>query len=304
MKSPFCGLMTRGRSLGICLPLFASAISVAVPIRATDTSSAATISVQYFRGICTMGTIGASCNSAGDCGTGGACGVTASSVDDTTVVSSLQGAVMDLYRGQTTTAGGVGALTYPESILSAPACWMADWTLADTGALDITADPNPPMDTFEYYDYTIDAGFGTSNNVNQMDCSNPGICENPGWCELGTTPGVRCTMPSDCNGGNCVIIPTGCTTDAGSAPLGKGSLPPIAGCSSHTVCDGGGNVGQLCISDANYPSAFCNAPPATAGFCVNVNLSAGPISADGCPPVNDPLVVTRVVPDAVITACP
>jgi len=263
-----------------------------------DRSWAATISVRYFRGTC-MAAVGIPCNSTLDCGASGPCVVAAGTADDSTIVSSLQGTSMDLYRGQTSTVGSVGSLSMPQAILSAPVCWMPDWMLPDTGVLDINADPNPPVDSVEYYDYTIDDALG--NNVNAMDCSNPGICSNRGWCDqvpnIGSA-GFPCDDDSPCLPGTCVLMVTGCNNDAAAAPFTNG-------CSAHSVCIGGTMDGHLCTSSvADCGGSACSAPVAPAGSCINTNLSPNSLDVAGCLPLGDPLYVTRVVPSTVFSTCP
>lgn len=256
------------------------------------------IGMEYFRGSCTVGAVGRPCNDNTQCG--GVCAVTATTADDTTRIGLLPGAIHDLYRGEIGAGIGRGTFAYPHWIVNVTSCWdppFADWIADDTGFMDQTLDPNPPSGRATYYDYTVDTDFGPASNVNDLGCSNPGMCSNPGWCELGTTPGVPCTVAPDCGpGGTCTIKLISCHKDAGASSAG--------GCSSHPICTGGANTGLLCVTGTDCSGFPCTAPSAPAGLCASVSLSAGPMSADGCLLVGDPRRITRVVPAAVIAACP
>jgi hypothetical protein len=258
------------------------------------------ISVQYFRGSCTAGSLGNSCNVNSDCGVGGVCNATAGSADDLTFIGGLVGSIKDLYRGQIIPGTSLGEWQYPNWIVNVSSCWnppFADWINPDTGYMDQTLDPNPPLDTATYYDYTVDTGFGSPSNVNNLGCSNPSVCVNPGWCERGLTPGAPCAVDVDCGGGGvCIMNRTSCASHAGSALAG--------GCSSHPVCVAGVNVGSLCVVNTDCPGSSCAAPAAPAGLCANVSLYPGLISSDGCPPVGATTRVIRKVSAAVSAGCP
>jgi hypothetical protein len=257
------------------------------------------ISMQYFRGACTVGTVGAPCNESAECGAGGVCGVTPTVADDVTLIGGLPGPINDLYRGRIGPGINRGNFAAPVWTLNFESCWdppFGDWIVASTGPISQVADPNPSVGFATYYDYTIDTGFGAAFNVNDLGCSNPGLCRNPGWCELGPSAGAPCAVAADCASGACVTGNSFCSRHTGSATNG--------GCAAHPVCVGGANAGRLCVTNADCPSSSCVAPSLPGGQCANVSLYPGQLYEDGCPHAGDPLTITRVVSGQVLAACP
>jgi hypothetical protein len=230
------------------------------------------LGIRYYRGICTAGSagIGAPCNDATDCGTSGACSVTAATTDDTTrfsVVTHAGGDLVDFYRGTVVTAKGTrnGQLW----LLNHPGGPVLIQTLSFVQnvpfigkqyarTLNQTADPNPPVGAAQYYLAVGHAAGGTSFNA--LGCANPDVCGNAGWC---TGSGLPCNGPGECGAGTCILRPTYCSTDGGTADLG--------GCSRHQVCAGGTNVGGLCLAAADCPGSTCPAIPASQdGVCYGI----------------------------------
>jgi len=249
--------------------------------------------VQYFRGACTAGTIGAPCNVAADCGVGGVCAVTAGTADDITVLRwwGPGNFATDVIRG-TVPAGPAprGTLQAPFWNLAGLAanCFLSNVAGVPTtpgsnyvsGNLNQATDPNPALGAVTYYEVTSNSPGGT--NVNAFGCANPSICNNAGWCELGTNAGAPCNVSADCaGGGTCLLRTTFCATDAGVGDLG--------GCGRHQVCAGGANAGRLCLANADCPTSTCPALAATiatAGqVCYGLNNVPLPPPFGSCPPV-------------------
>jgi hypothetical protein len=257
----------------------------------------------YFRGVCTAGTagIGAPCNQATDCGTGGACNVTAAVTDDVTVLRWWAPANYgtDVIRGTVPPAAPKGTLAAPfwnlgglgaSCILSNVAGTPTSLGSNHTSTLTNAADPNPAVGAVIYYDVTSNQAGGT--NVNAFGCANPDICNNIGWCELGTNAGGPCNVGADCPGGSCTARTTFCNSDIGIGGAG--------GCGRFQVCAGGANVGRLCTSvtaATDCPGSTCpaiSATVATAGqVCYNLNTTQLPPPSGGCPSVGNPKRLVR-----------
>jgi hypothetical protein len=251
--------------------------------------------LQYDRGTCTSGTVGAPCNSATDCGTGGACNVTATTADDVTVLRfwapGLYGG--DVVRGTVpsgpaprgTLSGsfwdiaGTGAHCFLSNLAGTPAGTGSNYT---AGPLTQAADPNPAVGSIIFY--TVASNSPGGGNDNAFGCANPGICGNPGWCEQGTNAGAPCRVNADCAGGGvCTLRTSFCANDAGQAGLG--------GCGRHAVCAGGTNTDRLCTSGTDCPGSTCPSVAATTTTAGQVcyRLTGTDIPPLGsCPPPGHP----------------
>ena len=259
--------------------------------------------VSYFRGVCTAGSagIGAPCNAAADCGTGGACNVTASTADDVTRLRwwSPGNFGTDVIRGTVPAAapkgtlaapfwnlGGLGASCIASNVTGTPTTPGSNYTTS----LSQAADPNPALGAVTYYDVTSNQAGGT--NVNAFGCANPNVCSNNGWCELGSNAGAPCNVNADCaGGGTCLLRSSVCNSDTGTGDAG--------GCGRHQVCAGGTNVGRLCLAATDCPGSTC--PTLAAGIstpgqvCYNLNTTPLPPPAGGCPAVGNPKRLVRRV---------
>jgi hypothetical protein len=259
--------------------------------------------VRYFRGACSAGAAGAPCNAAADCGTGGACAVTATTADDVTIVSwwSPLARPVDLYGGGRV-LGLEGTLEAPFWVLNTgpqqAACLAGSVSGAPasgggsngtSGPLGQAQDPNPVVGVVRYYlaSHRAQAGGGAAN---ALGCPNPAVCSNGGWCEGGTDAGAPCNLDDDCAGGGlCRLRRTICSTDSGPADFG--------GCGRHGVCAGGSNAGHLCISGSECPGSTCPMPPpgvATTGpICFTLSAASLPPAPFGCPFPGDPRRLVR-----------
>jgi hypothetical protein len=271
--------------------------------------------VLYYRGACSAGTLGAPCNAASDCGGGGACNLTASTADDTTLLR-LWGASddgLDVVRGIVPVGGPKGTLagsfwTLPG--LAGP-CFLSNLapTAAATGfnhssgPLTQAQDANPAVGAITYYQAAANNTAGA--NLDAYGCPSPSICSNPGWCELGTGAGGPCTTNADCpGGGTCLHRTIFCSRDAGVA----GPNPNDGGgCGHHATCTGGANAGRLCYTNTDCPSGVCPAASAaqqaTEGQ-VCLTLTGAPLAPSpygNCPPAGHP---KRLVSRSGVPACP
>jgi hypothetical protein len=167
-------------------------------------------------------------------------------------------------------------------------------TRGTIGPLNQVDDPNPPINSAEYY---VVAADGANGDINALGCANPAICTMAGWCELGTNAGAPCNISTDCaGGGSCLVRQTFCKTSAGAGGLG--------GCGRYPVCAGGTNAGRLCHTDTDCPVSTCAQPAAgatTAGsVCLNVSGQMVPSPAGTpttpCPPAGSPARVVTQVP--------
>ncbi|HZN03798.1 MAG TPA: hypothetical protein VFD06_09465, partial [Candidatus Polarisedimenticolia bacterium] len=168
-----------------------------------------------------------------------------------------------------------------------------------SGPLSQAQDPNPSLGAVIYYQAATNSPGGA--NLDAYGCPSPSICSNPGWCDLGTSAGGPCTTNGDCpGGGTCVLEPTFCLTDAGTAKQG--------GCGHHPTCVGGSAPGKLCQSAVDCPGggacpAATAAQQATEGQ-VCLTLTGAPLAAapyGNCPPAGHP---KRVVSRTGGLACP
>jgi hypothetical protein len=214
--------------------------------------------------------------------------------------------------------------------LNVAGCFLPD-VLGNSVTLNGAGDPNPPEGIAYYYVVAEDAGIAGLPNVNAFGCAMPGICNNKGWCELGATPGAPCNVPVNCLGagsicaiGTCVdgapaLLNTGCNVDADCGvagicqPRAVGTFcttdtgpGDYGGCGLHAVCAGGVNLGRLCLSATDCPGGTCPVVPAgttTPGQLCYSTPAIGP-GVEGCPVVGNPKRIVRVIPPAVIAACP
>jgi hypothetical protein len=260
------------------------------------------ITVLYYRGTCIPG--GAPCNFNADCVAPDTCAITASPLDDVTVVgwAAVTPPPVDLYQG--TIGAGLSKGTFDPGFAAGPAyfvnvtaCFLPDEFGADTGPLSQVVDPNPALGTARFYVYSQDGGPLGLPNVNDYGCSGAGLCNNPGWCDSGTMAGNPCNGPVDCPSGTCVIRPTSCSTAAGPGDLG--------GCALHSVCSGGPTPGKLCFVTGDCTPGSCPGVGATTFTPGQVCFDASgvPAGAD-CPPVGAANFMTRMIPPAVDAACP
>jgi hypothetical protein len=252
------------------------------------------LNVGYFRGSCTAGTAGAPCNSATDCGAGGACDVTATTTDDQTVLNwPVSTGIADVTRGLIPSMGaviwtlGAGTMT-----LNNASCLVADALGGTSGALPQSTDPNPAVDTAIYYQVANNNPSGASATT--QGCSMPSLCNNAGWCQQGATPGMPCNGNVDCGGGTCVLRPTLCSVATGGADQG--------GCAQHSYCSGGSNDGGLCLSAAECPGGTCVAISSSAVTPGQICYSTAGTGCEACPPAGSTTRVVRLV--TVISFCP
>jgi hypothetical protein len=268
--------------------------------------------VVYYWGACSAGTVGAPCNSAADCGAGGACAVTATTADDVTVLRlwSASDDGLDVVKG-TVPAGPAPKGTLSGSFWTLPGlsgpCFLSN--LAPTpaatgfnhssGPLTQSQDPNPAVGAVLYYHASANSPGGAS--LDAYGCPSPAICSNAGWCEGGTNGGAPCTTSAQCPGGGaCVARSVFCSQDAGIAGQG--------GCGHHGVCAGGTNSGKLCRSAVDCPGGgTCPGPTAAqqaAEGQVCLTLTGAPLAPapyGNCPPAGHP---KRVVSRAGAPPCP
>ncbi|HZN04861.1 MAG TPA: hypothetical protein VFD06_14850, partial [Candidatus Polarisedimenticolia bacterium] len=267
------------------------------------------VGVAYYRGVCS-GKVGLPCNQASDC-SGGACDVTASTADDTTVLrlwaASDDG--LDVVRGTVPSGpapkGTVAGSFWNLAGLSGP-CFLSNLAPAaaatgfnyGAGPLTQAQDANPPLGGVIYYQASANSTGG--QNLDAYGCPSPSICSNPGWCELGTNAGLPCTTNANCPGGTCVASASFCSTDAGSAGQG--------GCGHHSTCAGGSSPGKLCQSAVDCPGGGTCPAPTTAQQAaegqVCLTLTGAPLAPapyGNCPPAGHP---KRVVSRAGAPPCP
>jgi subtilase family protein/thrombospondin type 3 repeat protein len=246
--------------------------------------------VQYYRGACTAGTVGAPCNAVSECGPGGSCNATATTADDVTALRfwapGTQGG--DIIRGTVTSAAPRGTLAAPfwdlagvgsncllSNLPGTPAGMGSNYS---SGTLNQTADPNPAPGAVIFYIAALNTPGG--GNGNAFGCANPAVCGNPGWCEQGSDAGAPCKVNGDCAGGGvCTLKTTFCATDTGQAGLG--------GCGRHAVCAAGTNAGRLCTGNAECPGSTCPAvgsTTATAGQVCYAHTGSTVAPLGSCPP--------------------
>jgi hypothetical protein len=259
--------------------------------------------VVHFRGACSAGSVGAPCNTASDCGAGGACAITLSTADDVTRLQlwAPAGDGLDLVRAALPTGAaskgvlqgafwnlaGVSGSCVASNLAGTAAASGYNHTATLTQALD----PDPPPGVGVYYQAAANAPGGA--NLDAFGCALPGLCNNAGWCQQGTNAGAPCNADADCGAGStCLVRPTFCTLDTGVGDRG--------GCARHEVCAAGTNAGRLCLTALDCPGSSC--PLLPAGTSTAEQICLGPVGASVppapygvCPPPgNARRVVSRV----------
>ena len=277
---------------------------------------------------CVAGDVGAVCVVDSDCNVAGVCNINVLTHSTTYSWSPPGVNPVDVYQGDL--VSGRGTLTPGVSWNLDPApCFAANIAGGGFTKGPLGADHNPSIGAGYYYVVSEDGGIAGLPNINFFGCARPGICNNAGWCELGASPGTPCNVPVDCPGaaaicaiGTCTAgaaatlglgcnvdldcggggvcqaraVGTICSTDAGGGDVG--------GCALHAVCDGGANIGRLCAGPADCPSAACPPVPSNAVTPGQICYNQGGPNIDDCPPIGNAKRLIRVVPPAVIAACP
>jgi hypothetical protein len=265
--------------------------------------------VEYFRGVCTAGTITGPCNAAGDCGTGGVCSAQTTPTDTTDDQTRLRWWGPGNY-GTDLLRGTIPAGPAPKGTLAAP-FWnlsglASPCVLSNVAGTPVTGgpgsnytsglrsqatDPNPGLNAVIYYDVTTNSSVG--GNLNAFGCANPAMCNNRGWCELSANAGSPCNADADCPSGYCAVnrctagatgnVGKGCTTDAHCGTGGVCGATPAA-----TDPD----VPTFCTSDAGVANqGGCGKHPVCAAGTFNGRLCQTNTDCSGgtCPILTPPV---------------